>query len=219
MLQALYARVAVPSFYLDLARLIRRGWFPQILTTSYDNLLEKALDRVGVPASRIQVTTLARGQTSENRPGSPEASLVSIVKLHGDLAQSVVQLTPTDIARALNACRRLVSDELLGHLIVVGHTAGDDPVDHFFAKSPDRELLVGERAATAARRAQLVRPTRSTTWSARSAGRRPSSPSFRSGSSTPPPRLPSPVSSWPPIRSPRAKLPFRARRKPSAARS
>jgi hypothetical protein len=139
MLQSLFASVPIPPFYLDLARLIRRGWFPQILTTSYDNLLEKALDRVGVAASRLQIVSLGP-QTPSLPSEEPEDALASIVKLHGDLAQSAVQLMPHDIARALSASRRFVSSELLGDLIVVGHTAGDDPVDQFFARSPQREL-------------------------------------------------------------------------------
>jgi SIR2-like protein len=139
MLQTLYARVPVPAFYQDLARMVRGGWFPLILTTSYDTLLEQALDNAGVPRASIRVTTLTTGSKLANQ-AQLESEVVNIVKLHGDLQLSAVQLSPFDIARALDISGRFVKSELIGDLIVVGHIPGDDPVDRFFVQAPDREL-------------------------------------------------------------------------------
>lgn len=140
MLKGLYSRVAVPSFYQDLALLIRERYFPLIATLNFDTLLEQALARVGVTPAECRVTTFDRRGAVSNWQDRGGAPLVHIVKLHGDLAQDAVQLAPGQIQEALDASRRWISSDLIGDLIIVGHTLSDSPIERWLAQSTDREL-------------------------------------------------------------------------------
>jgi hypothetical protein len=135
MLRSLYAPVPVPSFYQYLAILIRERYFPMILTTNFDTLLEQALAASGVRESDYYVTTfpdrIVRGS------GEP---LTHIVKLHGDLAQDIAQVTPDQIDEALRSSRRWIKRDLQGDLIMLEHILCDDPIDRWLGHSPAREL-------------------------------------------------------------------------------
>jgi hypothetical protein len=135
MLRSLYAPVPVPSFYQYLAILIRERYFPMILTMNFDTLLEQALAASGVRESEYYVTTfpdrIVRGS------GEP---LTHIVKLHGDLARDMAQVTPDQIDEALRSSRRWIKRDLQGDLIMLEHILTGDPIDRWLGHSPSREL-------------------------------------------------------------------------------
>jgi hypothetical protein len=142
MLRSLHAQVAVPSFYQHLAQLIREGYFPLILTMNFDTLLEQALTNAGVRSTDYRITTFGASRiSSSNEPYSEKPNcLTHIVKLHGDLAQDIAQVTPDQIEEALNASRRWIKSDLKGDIIVVDHVLSDDPIDRWLGHSPGREL-------------------------------------------------------------------------------
>lgn len=155
MLRSLYANVAVPSFYQDLALLVRERYFPLILTMNFDTLLEQALASSGVRNSEYRITTFGpyRRISSGPDPGAAQPPLTHIVKLHGDLAQGAAHVAPEQIEEALGASRQRIRSNLKGDLVMVAHVIGDDPIDHWLSHSPSRELwwVNAEPAADPAR--------------------------------------------------------------------
>ena len=142
MLRSLHAQVAVPSFYQHLAQLIREGYFPLILTMNFDTLLEQALTNAGVRSTDYRVTTFGSRRISSPSDSSNDSSaaLTHIVKLHGDLAQDIAQVTPEQIEEALRSSRLWVKSDLKGDIVMVEHILSDDPIDRWLGHSPGREL-------------------------------------------------------------------------------
>jgi hypothetical protein len=144
MLRSLYARVPVPSFYQDLALMVRERFFPIIVTTNFDTLLELALESVGLRNSDYLLTALGPRSRAEPsplrnlRPGSEP--LTHIIKLHGDLAQDIAYLTNDEIEQALAYSRQWIKADLSHDLIMVGHVPGEGPIDGWLASTPTREL-------------------------------------------------------------------------------
>jgi len=142
MLRSLYANVPVPSFYQELARLVREHYFPLILTTNYDNLLEQALTAAGVRNSEFRVTTFASRWRASSGPSEfpDQEPLTHLVKLHGDLAQNTVYISPQEIESALRSSKHWIKAELRGDLVMIGHSVSDDPINDWLAHSKDRQL-------------------------------------------------------------------------------
>lgn len=143
MMRSLYAKVPVPSFYQDLALMVRERFFPMIVTTNFDTLLELALESVGLRNSDYMVTALGSRIGSDRptrnlRPGS--GPLTHIVKLHGDLAHDTAHWTTGQIEEAVASSRPWIKPDLAGDLIMVGHLPGEGPVDSWLAHAPQREL-------------------------------------------------------------------------------
>ncbi len=155
MLQSFYDGIPVPTFYQDLALLIKAGYFRQILTTSIDGLLEGALNGAGLfPERDYQVITLGRAEElpwrRKNRKGYDmfEAPL-HLVKLHGDLAQRQVALTPDEISDALEPQRAFVKGELSGDLLVVGYEFESEPLNKWLSWTPGDVWWVNTEAPEA----------------------------------------------------------------------
>ena len=145
MLRSLYARVPVPTFYQDLAPLVREGYFPLIITTNFDTLLEQALAHVGLRSSEYRVTTfgtrrMSSGAGVSSRTPMPGGPITHLVKLHGDLAQDTAHVTPDEIEQALGSSRQWIKADLRGDMIMVGHVLSEDPIDRWLGHTPDREL-------------------------------------------------------------------------------
>lgn len=140
MLRTLYARVAVPTFYQYLALLIRERYFPLVLTMNFDTLLEQALSSSGVRTTDYRITTFDRGKITSTQDFAGVEPLVHIVKLHGDLAQNIAQVTPDQIQAALNSSRQWIKADLKGDLVIVEHMISNDPMDTWLAHAPQREV-------------------------------------------------------------------------------
>ena len=72
--------------YLDLARLIEKGFFDTIVTFNFDALLEKGLERQGIPASDYKV--IIRGEIEDGKIQQlleAKEPRVKILKMHGSL--------------------------------------------------------------------------------------------------------------------------------------
>lgn len=154
MLQSLYLNIPVPLFYQDLAQLVKAGYFNRIITTNFDTLLEQALDGAGMQAGFDYFVTSLGIKSGEGEDTSPDQSAddapsegddrepVHIIKLHGDLAQQQINLSPGRIQRALQSQRRFVKSELKGDIIMVGYRFENDKVNDWLAStSTSREQL------------------------------------------------------------------------------
>jgi hypothetical protein len=140
MLHQLYANVPVPSFYQDLALLIREHYFPLVVTMNFDTLLEQALAAVGVRNTQYKITTFGRGRSS-SPVEALDSPLTHLVKLHGDLAQDIAHLTLDQIEGALSSSRQWIKQDLAGDIIMIAHETGSDPIiDRWLAHNPQREL-------------------------------------------------------------------------------
>jgi hypothetical protein len=136
-LRNLYAQIPVPLFYQDLARLIKLGYFTQIVTTNIDDLLEQALTgSFGMLQGKdFDVMTLKESDT----PTGPPAP-ISILKLHGDLKRSNAVLSEEDIERLLTQRRHFAKRELAGDVIVFGYDGESEPTEELLVKTVSSEL-------------------------------------------------------------------------------
>src|SRR5262245_102028 len=141
MLRQLYANVPVPSFYQDLALLIRESYFPLVVTMNFDTLLEQAVAAAGVRETQYKITTFGRGGRSSSPVEASTPPLTHLVKLHGDLAQDIAYLNPDEIEDALSSSKQWIKQVLAGDIIMVAHEMGSDPIiDQWLAHTPQREL-------------------------------------------------------------------------------
>ena len=124
-LEPFYRALPVPSFYRDLADLVVAGFVDRVLTTNVDSLLEQALDRAGLRAGTgYEIIVLGSLQP---RP-SVEGSVLTLVKLHGDLGEELLPVGPDEIGKVLHEQRSKFRSQLLDELIVVGHRlSGSEP--------------------------------------------------------------------------------------------
>ncbi len=139
-LEPYYRALPVPSFYRDLADLVVDGFVDRILTTNVDSLLEQALERAGLRAGTgYEIVVLGSLQP---RP-SVEGSVLTLVKLHGDLGESLLPVGPDEIGKVLHEHRSEFRSQLLDELIVVGHRLSEsepEPVNDWLWRSSDSPL-------------------------------------------------------------------------------
>ena len=147
MLQSFYERIPVPAFYQDLALLVKGGYFRHILTTSIDTLLEQALNGAGLWVDKdYQVISLGLKEERKTygRPGEMSSDRITLVKLHGDLAQNQAAITKEEIADALEPQRYFVKGELSGDLVVVGYEFESQPLNRWLSWVPGDAWWVSE---------------------------------------------------------------------------
>jgi SIR2-like domain len=124
-LQPFYSRIPVPQFYQDLALLVRAGYFQHIFTTNIDSLLEQALRATGFYVGQhYQVTTLGAPADRPQHPAPPDAA--RLIKLHGDLGQSLLPVTGQEIQAVLKTSPSVLN-KLARDLILVGYHFGEHP--------------------------------------------------------------------------------------------
>jgi hypothetical protein len=135
LLQRFFAGIPVPQFYQDLAGLISDGYFGHVLTTTIDTLLEQALDSIGLQRRwDFQVINLGTYDGRPVFPSDPDEP-IAIVKLHGDVTEGVVAVTPEEIENALRSQRRFVKGELSSDMVVVGYNFESEPVNDWLART------------------------------------------------------------------------------------
>jgi hypothetical protein len=146
-LKPFYDRIPVPRFYRDLAQLLIGRYFTHVLTTSFDSLLEGALNELGLTAQR-DYDVISLGADPSRRLGSRSAydteAVLTLVKLHGDLAQLKVALSPEEIEQALRAQQAMVKGELSQDMVVVGYDFESEPVSRWLRWTPGTLWWVSE---------------------------------------------------------------------------
>ncbi len=137
-LEPFYRSVPIPQFYRDLADLVIAGYVTDVLTTNVDTLLEQALDSAGL--RRGSDYTVAVVGSSGELP--PPAKSLQVVKLYGDIGQSVLPVGAGSIEAALQDGRRLFKKQMAQDLIVVGHDLADppQPIDGWLTRRSVGEL-------------------------------------------------------------------------------
>lgn len=155
MLQSFYASVPVPSFYQDLALLVKAGFFVLIVTTNIDNLLEQAFSGAGLtPGRDYQVQVLGSQEELPWRSKVVQESEppVRLIKLHGDLALKQAAITREEIDEALEPQRFFIKGQISGDMIMVGYQLESEPLNQWLSwvpgdlwwvslETPDEQLL------------------------------------------------------------------------------
>ncbi|HTM52367.1 MAG TPA: hypothetical protein VL285_26910 [Bryobacteraceae bacterium] len=132
--------LAIPVFYQDLASLIKTGYFRQILTTGIDRMLETSLTRKGwEEGSQYHVIRLSPSQPA-SKPDPDAEAPVTIVKLHGDLANPELIGSPDMIDVALRYNRSFVKSGLAGDIVCVGYEFECEPLMDWLRRSQGSEL-------------------------------------------------------------------------------
>ena len=121
--------------YIDLANLIKMGYFKMVLSTNLDNLLEKSLNNIGwYQPDNFVVITNGKDRPEEvlDQLESSRASF-KLVKLHGTLeSPSSYAFTPEEIFNFEKNIKSSLSRILNQSLIIVGHSMQDRDIDILF---------------------------------------------------------------------------------------
>jgi hypothetical protein len=146
-LKPFYDRIPVPRFYRDLAQLLKDRAFSHVLTTSFDSLLEGALSELGLTIQRdYEVISLGAdpSQRSARRSRYDTEAAITLTKLHGDLAQLNVALSPEEIEQVLRSQQAMVKGELSQDMVVVGYAFESEPVNRWLRWAPRKLWWVSE---------------------------------------------------------------------------
>jgi hypothetical protein len=140
----------VPTFYQDIAKLLVNRYFASVLTTSIDTLLEQVLMANGLRSgSDYAVVSLAERLQSPSDPladrGGPA---LPILKLHGDLSQRDVAITPEEVDHILTPQRGLVKGELSRDMVLVGYRFESEPINKWLTWTRGRLWWVSAERPT-----------------------------------------------------------------------
>jgi hypothetical protein len=128
-----YLRHAAPSRgYLNLAQLVREGYFNTILTTNFDTFLEGSLLEAGLRARDITVTIAGADlERLIHDTTKMESTRIWIIKLHGDLS-SAFAFTHQEVDEFSEQIKSLLRRFLARNIVIVGHTARDEEINRYF---------------------------------------------------------------------------------------
>ena len=119
---------AKPSVgYLKLAELAKKGYFQYILTTNFDQLLEKAFKEMGMTLGEDYVVCVV-GRDKESqilRQLSFSRPPVKVLKLHGDLSARIFKFTPKEIFEFPEKLEAKITELLSQDFVIVGHSMRD----------------------------------------------------------------------------------------------
>ncbi len=121
--------------YIHLANIIKNGYIKIILSTNLDNLLEKALNKIGLIQPDDFITIVNGKDKPEEIRNQIETNRVpiKIIKLHGSLESPLsYAFSPKDIYDFGAAIKPNLSRVLNQSLIIVGHTMQDRDLDILF---------------------------------------------------------------------------------------
>lgn len=138
--------------YLHLASLISKGVFKTIITTNFDNLLEKSLAKL-MPIDNIKV--LIRGEVTDDyiadfiEKGIPK---IKIIKLHGDLQSNIFFVHDEDTFKVSDRLQTILKKDIQSGSLIVGSEMLDADVHGFYygnkahnvfanPKSPDNPIV------------------------------------------------------------------------------
>lgn len=141
-----FARITenvVPSIgYYHLATLISNGVFKTIITTNFDDLLERALSLI-IPTNRVKV--LIRGEVSDDyiadfiEQGIPQ---IKIIKFHGDIQSNIFFIQDDEVAGMSARLREVLTKELKTRSIIVGSSLTDRDLSSLYACAEGYHLFV-----------------------------------------------------------------------------
>ena len=141
--------------YMNLARLVGAGYIKAIITTNFDNLIDKALQRFGIDYS------LHCGDAAATSP-SGKAPVVTLAKVHGGLYQCALAFSPDDLEQLPRTVRQLVRRLSSRPLLVVGYSGQDRGIMRALSGSSEHTAFWA--APTEPPRADRARSDRIFTW-------------------------------------------------------
>ncbi|MDR3292699.1 MAG: SIR2 family protein [Clostridiales bacterium] len=116
--------------YKHLANLVNQGYFPIILTTNFDCLLEMAISKI-VELDDIKV--MVRGEipddTIAETLGRDLPNKVNILKMHGNLTSGVFFITDNEIGTITDSLKRLLQQKAKQGCIIVGSSMQDSEIN------------------------------------------------------------------------------------------
>lgn len=116
--------------YINLARLAAAGIIRAIITTNFDNLIDKALLRYG-----IDYLFHCRDLAPVNPTGKPP--VLTLVKIHGGLHQCDLAFSPDDLEQLPRGLTRLVRQLSSRPLLVIGSSGQDQGAMKALSTSSD----------------------------------------------------------------------------------
>jgi len=132
--------------YLNLANLIRLGYFKIVLTTNLDNLLERALREVGlIDAEDFIILVNGRDKPEVIREQLDSSQdVVKIVKLHGSIETPIsYAFTPEEIFEFESNLKPTLTHIINQSLIIIGHSMHDRDIDTIFEEEGKEIHFVG----------------------------------------------------------------------------
>jgi hypothetical protein len=141
--------------YINLARLVATGNIKAIITTNFDNLIDKALQLYG-----IDYLFHCGDHAPINPTGRPP--IVTLVKVHGGLHQCDLAFSPDELERLPRGLARLVRQLSSRTLLVVGYSGQDQGVMKALSTSPDHTAFWASPAEPS--RSDRARSDRIFTW-------------------------------------------------------
>lgn len=121
--------------YTDLANLIKMGYFKMVLSTNLDNLLEKALQNIGLYFPDDFIVAINKKDRAEEVLEQLEASRppFKLIKLHGTLeSPRSYAFTHEEIFDFETTIKPSLSQIINQSLIVIGHSMQDRDIDMLF---------------------------------------------------------------------------------------
>jgi phosphoglycolate phosphatase-like HAD superfamily hydrolase len=136
LLQTIYRRIPVPTFYQELARIVKAGYIRHILTTNIDSLLEQALESLGLVRD-VDFDVIPLGtDTSRDALSRLDANRPLVLKLHGDITQAEFGVTPDEIDYAVHTAKRFIKAELqAGAIVIAGYEGESAPLNDWLARA------------------------------------------------------------------------------------
>ncbi len=141
--------------YINLARLAGAGYIKAIITTNFDNLLDKALQRYG-----IDYVLHCSNVPATNPSGKP--AILTLAKVHGGLHQCALAFSPDDLEQLPRGVAQLVRRLSSRALLVVGYSGQDRGIMKALSSSSEHTAFWASPTQPA--RADRARSDRIFTW-------------------------------------------------------
>ncbi|HEV8545191.1 MAG TPA: hypothetical protein VGQ64_02760 [Candidatus Limnocylindrales bacterium] len=123
----------VPTFYLDLANLARAGYFPRIISTGYDNLVERALFDLGLrPGHHFESLDLFARRSQQ--PWDPTGRLDRIRIVHA-YGQADDAFDPVRLSQMVAPVGRATLD-----VVVVGYRSETKAIERWLSTQSAGDL-------------------------------------------------------------------------------
>ena len=127
LLRSLFEKATPSMGYLQLAGLVKEGYFKYILTTNFDWLLEEAFVKKGLIINKDYAIFIV-GKDEEAQilrqlrfPRPP----VKVLKLHGDLSARIFKFIPEEISEFPERLEEKISELLSQDIVIVGYSMRD----------------------------------------------------------------------------------------------
>jgi len=118
--------------HLMIAKMVKLGLIRFIITTNFDNLIEKALDLEGL---RDKYSVISTNDQAKNSDTWDKVEVCRIYKIHGDKDQGIIRNSPKELERLDEFIERDFQEIINRHgVIVLGYSGEDEGVMRCFER-------------------------------------------------------------------------------------